>query len=669
LIGGLPLLQTLAMMFSCLPVPFAKNGGFNFADTALGKQLAKLKSFAQRGVDAFRNGLNEFTNRITDGIRDTILTPLDNLTTTPFQRANEFFDKFTGPEGQIRLEAALPNLFGRGGAEISNVRTQLLNTMGAIQQNSDTYKIAGFSIGELINLAEESDSLARAMRDFQQHTDNLSGTGGAGTALEIQRLYGNVVYTGATANIASSNQVSPNLSSSLYPIIELGDLIVIDTQPRVVIDKNFTAAPAGTVSVDTVTDNVKVTTSDVGVLNLANQLISTSGTITLNTNMYISVNGEVRQVNTINSLGDYLTVYNPFYGSATANTLFVETSFNVNTAFATTKTDQEIKVQTSFVCNSVCLDNVITGIGTTFTSDLQANNKIFYDGREYIVVSVTDTTITVDDSLRVTKNYAVYKVTNETPYIGLDEDLVDPDGIVNAFTLPSTISGDSNFLNGFTVRVRKANGTYQSVNAGKPTDAAQALFQQKLMARVKEELNQMKYDLRDDAIRNLSDAQVIARLNNTITRFRNTRDEIKDIIAQDKAVLNAAKSLIKGMIKLFSLSCSKKKKKGGAPTDSDEYLDLILFPNPERQGCDATTSDFIDILDDFDTEYNDPGIDLPTLTANTQVSPITNFDDLNSLNGPFPNQATGAGTGEGAAGVDNQNPDVNVPEDPCAKPC
>ena len=137
---------------------------------------------------------------------------------------------------------------------------------------------------------------------------------------------------------------------------------------------------------DTVTDNVKVTTSDVGVLNLANQLISTSGTITLNTNMYISVNGEVRQVNTINSLGDYLTVYNPFYGSATANTLFVETSFNVNTAFATTKTDQEIKVQTSFVCNSVCLDNVITGIGTTFTSDLQANNKIFYDGREYIVV-------------------------------------------------------------------------------------------------------------------------------------------------------------------------------------------------------------------------------------------------------------------------------------------
>jgi hypothetical protein len=656
-------------MFSCLPVPFAKNGGLNFADTKLGKALSDLAKSAKRGVDAFRNGLNEFVNKITGGIRDSVLGPLDRATGGFFNDVNAFFDKFTGPDGQIRLEAALPNLFGRTGGAISNVRTQLLNTLGSVQQNSNTYKIGGFSIGELVNLTEESDSLARAMRDFQTHTDNLSGTGGAGTALEIQRLYGNVVFTGATANIASSNQVSPNLSATVYPVIELGDLIIIDNQPRIMIDKNFTAAPSGTVSVDTTTDNVKVTTTSVGTLNLANHLIATSGTIKLNTNMYISVNGEVRQVNTINSLGDYLTVYNPFYESAVANTFYVETSFNVNTAYTTTKTDQELKVQTSFVCNSVCLDNVITGVGTTFTSDLQANNKIYYDAKEYIVISVTDTTIVVDDYLRVTKNFAVYKVTDEIPYIGLDEDLVDPDGIVNAFTLPSTITGDPNFMNGFTTRVRRANGIYQTVSAASPTDAAQSLLQDKLMEKVRENLNQMKYDLRDDAIRNLTDAEVISRINNSITRFKNIKNEIKDIIAQDKAVLNAVKSLLKGMIKLFSLACSKKKKKGGEATDSDEYLNLILYPNPERQGCDANTSDFIIVLDDFDDEYNDPGITLPTFSSNTNITPITDFDDRNLVGGTLPNQGTGIGDGEGNVGVDRGDPDVNVPEDPCAKPC
>ena len=208
-------------MFSCLPVPFAKNGGFNFADTALGKVLNDLAAAAKKGKDFFRNGLNEFVNKITGGIRDNLLGPLDRATGGFFNDANAFLDKFTGPEGQVRLEAALPNLFGRTGGSIANARTDLLNALGAVQQKSDTYKIAGFSIGELVNLAEDSDSLARALRDFQTHTDNLSGTGGAGTALEIQRLYGNVVFTGATANIASSNQVSPNLSATLYPVTEL----------------------------------------------------------------------------------------------------------------------------------------------------------------------------------------------------------------------------------------------------------------------------------------------------------------------------------------------------------------------------------------------------------------------------------------------------------------
>jgi len=669
LIGGLPLLQTLAMVFSCVPIPFAKNGGFNFAASKFGKFLSDIKDNIQKGVDGVKDFFSQnFINPIRDGIRDSILSPLDKAVSTPFNKINEELEKLTAND-YAGIEASLPSLFSRTEPSVVTARNRLLDVLGKVNTSADNYKIGPFMLGELITMAQSADSLAKAMREFEQHTDNLSGLGGSGTALELQRLYGNVVYTGATANIASSNQVSPNLSASVYPIVDIGDTVVINSLEKIVIDKNFTAAPAGTVAVDVLTDSSKVTTASVATLNLANCLLDTNGTIKLNKNMYISVNGEVRQVNTINSLGDYLTVYNPFYNSASGQTFFKETSFNVNTAFVTTSTDLEIKVKTSFVCNSVCLDNVITGQGTTFTSQLQANNKILYDAREYIVTSVTDTTITVDDYLRATKNFAVYKVTNETPFVGLDDDLVDPDGIINAFTLPGSITGDPNFMNGVTTRVRRANGVYQTVNASKPTDAAQALFQEQLMERAREILNQMKYDLRDDAIRSLTESQTVTAINDTINRLTTVKDDVRNVIEQDIAVLNQAKNLVKGMVKLFSLSCSKKKRKDSGVNDSDEYLDIILYPNPDRQGCDATTSDFIDILDDFDAEYNDPGFANNPVSANTTVQNFDALDDLNGLTGPFPRQGTGTGEGEGDAGIDNQDPDVNVPEDPCAKPC
>jgi hypothetical protein len=669
LIGGLPLLQTLAMVFSCVPVPFAKNGGFNFAASRFGRFLSSIKNLIQRGIDGVKDFFSQnFINPIRDGIRDSILSPLDRAVSSPFNDINEQLEKLTA-NNYAGLEASLPSLFSRTEPSVVTARNRLLECIGKIGTSADNYKIGPFMLGELVTMAQSSDSLAKAMREFEQHTDNLSGLGGSGTALELERLYGNVVYTGATANIASSNQVSPNLSASVYPIVDIGDTIVIDSLEKIVIDKNFTAAPAGTVSVNVSTDNVKVTSASVSTLNLASCLLDASGTISLNTNMYISVNGEVRQVNTINSLGDYLTVYNPFYNSASGQTFFKETSFNVNTAFATTDTDLEIKVRKSFVCNSICLDNVITGQGTSFTSQLQANNKILYDAREYIVTAVTDTTITVDDYLRATKNFAVYKVTNETPFVGLDDDLVDPDGIINAFTLPGSITGDPNFMDGVTTRVRRANGIYQSVNASKPIDAAQSLFQNQLMERTREILNQMKYDLRDDAIRSLTDSQTVTAINNSVGRILSVKDEIRNIVEQDIAVLNQAKNLVKGMVKLFSLSCSKKKRKDSGENDSDEYLNIILYPNPERQGCAATTSDFIEILDDFDAEYNDPGFVNNPIAANTVIPNFNELNDLDGVTGPFPRQTTGIGEGEGDAGVDNQDPDVNVPEDPCAKPC
>ena len=653
-------------MFSCVPIPFAKNGGFNFADSKFGKFLEKLKKF-KKDIKSFF--AENFTNPLREGYQKNVLDPLNTTFGSPLDNFNDWMDRYT-ENNYAGLQVALPGFFSNTDPSIVTARNSLLNTIGKVQQNSDTYKLGPFSLGELINIANESDSLARTMREMEQHTDNLSGLGGAGVVFEFERLYGNVLVSGATANIASSNQVSPNLSATVYPIVDIGDTVVINSLEKIVINKNFAAAPAGTVSIDVATDNVRVTTASVATLNLANCLLDTNGQIKLNNRMFISVNNEVRQVNTINALGDYLTVYNPFYESATAQTLYKETSFNVNSVFATTSTDLTIKVKSSFVCNSVCLDNVITGNGTSFTTHLQANNKIYYDNKEYFVISVTDTAIVVDDYLRKTGNYPLFKITNETPLLGLDEDLVDPDGIVNAFTLPGTISGDPNFLNGMTVQVRRANGIYQTVNASKPTDAAQSLFQQELLRRARRELDQLKYDLRDDAIRALAPNDLIGKIGITNNRLTAVKQDIKNIVEQDLAVLNQAKNLVKGMIKLFSLSCSKKKRKDVGPNDSDEYLDLILIPNPERQGCDANISDFIEILDDFDSDYNNPGFNNNPITANNDIIRNESLDNLDDIAGPFPRQGTGTvDIGNVGAGVDDQNPDVNIPEDPCAKPC
>jgi hypothetical protein len=660
------------MVFSCVPIPFAKNGGFNFQASKFGQFLSSIKSSIDRGVDAVKDFFSQnFINPIRDGVRDKLLSPLDRDISSPLNDINEFLDKYTA-NNYAGLEASIPELFSKTDSSVVSARNNLLNCLGKVNTNTDNYKVGPFMLGELINMAESSDSLAKAIREYEQHTDNLSGLGGAGSALELQRLYGNVSYSGANVNIASSVVVSPNLSSSRYPIVDIGDTIVVSSEQKIVVDKTFTATSGGAaanVSVDVLTDNVKIITANVATLNLANSLLETSGTLTLNTNMYISVNGEVRQVNTINTLGDYLTVYYPFYNSAVAQTLYKETSFNVNSAFSTTSTNQELKVRKSLVCNSICLDNVITGNGTSFTSDLVANNKILYDSREYIVVSVTDTTIVVDDYVRAANNFAVYKVTNETPFVGLDEDLVDPDGIVNAFTLPGSITGDPTYMDGMVTRVRRANGIYQTVSASKPTDAAQALFQDELMRRTREILNQMRYDLRNDAVRSLSNADTVLAITNITNQLTNARDDVRNIVEQDIAVLNQAKNLVKGMVKLFSLSCSKKKRKDTGANDSDEYLDIILYPNPQRQGCNATTSDFIVILDDFDQEYNDPGFNNNDVTANTTIPNFGELDELDGVDGPFPRQTTGTGTGEADTGVDNNDPDVNVPEDPCAKPC
>lgn len=664
-------------MFTGKPIPFAKLGGM-FANTKLGKFLSDIKKDVVTKADSVKqffatNFINPLLNKLNS--ENFISSPLNDLNQElEFLTANNY----TG------MQAALPLLFSNTTPSVVTARNELLSRLGQVKDinTSSNYKLGPFTIGELSSMADEADSLARALQEMEEHTNNLSGLGGAQVKFRLERITGNLTLQNTSVHIVSTNVVYANLSQSTYPVVNIGDTIVVDTEERVVIDKKFTPTFDGTVSIDTSANSYKVTTTSLATLNLASCNLSVNGGIgvietgnlVLGKGMFVSINSEVRQVNTINALGDYLTVYAPFDNSVTGALLLKETSFNVNTAFTFTN-ERLIAVKTSFVANSLCLDNVITGQGTTFTSQLQPNNKIIYDTKEYIVKSVTNTTIEVDDDwLRYTVNFPIFKVVEEIPFLDLTEDLVDPDGILTAFTLPGQIMGDENVLVGLTTRVRRANGTYQSVSASKPTDAAQALFQQALMRRTKEILTQMKYELRNDAIRTLTSTQLVQRINETETRIRTIKNDIKDVIEQDIAVLNQVKSIVKGMIKLFSMSCSKKKRKdgGGNATDSDDYLDLILQPNPDRQGCDATASDFIDILDDFDKEYNDPNLTTPNIPdIDTDIPSANNlFDGLDSISGPFPRQDGNPAGGDVIGGdIDDQNPDVVIPEDPCAKPC
>jgi len=122
-------------------------------------------------------------------------------------------------------------------------------------------------------------------------------------------------------------------------------------------------------------------------------------------------------------------------------------------------------------------------------------------------------------------------------------------------------------------------------------------------------------------------------------------------------------------MKLFSVSCGKKKKKDNN-YESDEYLELILAPNPIRQGCLATNSDFINILDEADAEHNDPN--LPTYDINIPdygdaasevLQPEDEFLDV------YPTEPEDQASIAGDVVIDNNDPTVPPEENPCAQPC
>lgn len=655
-------------MFSCVPIPFVKQGGIDFSQTAFGKFISRIKNSFDKAADAVSKFFKDnFRNPLQDKIKnfkETKLDPLDKDIASPFESLNNEIDEFVADD-YVGLHILFGDLAGSGNGSIQATFNALEASLGKAQNFSDNYKIGPFTLGQLVTTAE-SASLQAGLNQFKDHTDALSGVSST-MAYDLITLYGNVISTGATVNIASSNVVLPNLRATAYPRVDYGDTITIDSQQRTVTEKTFAAHASGTVSVDISTNNVKVITADTGTLNLVNCLLSTSGTLNLNTSMFITVNNTIRRIQTINAAGDYLLVDVPFRSSTTGVQLYKETSFVVNTAFTTTKTDQTIYVRSSFVCNTECLDNVITGNGTSWTSQLEVGDKIIYDTKEFIIQNLTDTTIMVDDPLRLTKNFAVYKVNNEIEITQFGED-VDPDEIINAFVMVETMTGDPNFMKGMKSRVRLANGKYTSVATEAPLDAAQALFRQDLLEEAKYAIKEMKYELNNAAIRGLSNTQIITQTQGVINRYTNIKNEFEAVVARDKQIIKNVKNFVKALGKLFSLACGKKKRNKG-DSSSDDYLDVIVVPNPVEDGCDATRGTFGDVLDEFDQEFNNDNYGPVSTNANTTIAATNAFDGQDTILGPLPSQTQGTDVVDGNIGIDSGDPDVNVPEDPCAKPC
>ena len=628
-------------------------GQLKFPPAVLKDLIEKIKKNIERGKQ-FMNGLRDDFNNAIRGALQGATDAIKKMTDNNFQG----------------LKDSLPDLFAKTGA-VATARENLLGYLGKAQDAASS-TFLGMPISQWATLG---NTLYDATQSFTNHTNELSGVQSEDKVLTLQTLYGNVVISGATINIASTNVASANLSKSVYPVKNVGTTIVVNSEEKLIIGKTYTSTGAGTVSIDILTNNTKVTTASVGTLNLASIALASGSTLKIVPGMYINVNSEIKQVNTINSLGDFLTVTQPFRNSNTGATLYKETGFIVNTAFSATATDMTISVKSAAVGNTLCLDNVITGNGTTFTSSLVADNKIYYAGQEYFVISVTDTRIVVDDPLAFTSDEIIYKVTAETPVMRVIESN-SPGDILAAFEGLDqlTTSMGSNLTEGMTTRYMKSDGTYSTIDCATPVHVTQSLQNGPAYVNaITRTLQGLLDDLQNDAIRQLSDSELVSLLNQKTNEINEVKNKLLDSVKQDLAAINAVKGLLAGLLKLFQAACSKKKK-GDDPENpdnsSDDYLKLILKVDPVRQGCAATESDFIDILDTADAEfkgytYTTPNVAVPTITATTQGEEFDDADYTYDLQ-----QQQNAG-GNGDVSIDG-NPDSLLPAktvDPCTQPC
>jgi hypothetical protein len=231
----------------------------------------------------------------------------------------------------------------------------------------------------------------------------------------------------------------------------------------------------------------------------------------------------------------------------------------------------------------------------------------------------------------------------------------------------------SDLTDGMTTRYMTSDGTYSTIDCATPVHVTQSLTKPEYVNAVTRTIQGLLDDLNNDAIRALSDSELVAYLNQQTNEINAVKNKLMDSINQDLAAINAVKGMLAGLLKLFQASCSKKKK-GDDPENpdntSDDYLKLILKVDPLTQGCSATESDFIDTLDTADAEfkgytYTTPNVAVPTIAAST---PPDQFDDADYTYGLQQQQNAG---GDGDVSIDN-SPDSLLPAktvDPCTQPC
>lgn len=656
-------MQTLAITFTGSPIPFAKTG--SFPPKAIQDIIQSVKDAIKAGKSALNAIKQEFANTVANGT---------STMTQALESAEIPLNELT-KNGWAGLQKAMPDLFTRTGA-VANARTALLDRLGSVTQyaNDPQNRIGGMTIAQW---SVAGNTLYDSMQSFKNHVNNLQGINVDDKLLVGEEIYGNIALSG-TINIASTNTATANLSKTSYPAINVGSTIAVNSKLYVVTGRTYTLhTGGGTVSVTA--NDVYVNTASLTTLNLANIVLATGSTLKVTPGMYINVNNEIKQVNTINARGDYLTVTRPFRNANASASLYKETGFTVNTNFTSTNTDILVYRYTAFTSNSVCLDNVITGNGTSFSSVLSANDKIYYDDLEYFVVAVTNTTITVDAPLRGKENMVVYKVVDEQ-YTQQMSETYDPEDIIDDFSLmrelfdgmPANPDG-SPWISDLSTKYRASNGQYMTASAYNPTDVTGSLENGRpYMAAVKKTVQGLIDDLQNDAIRYMSDNELTTYLENKLQEVEDLRATLNDSVQKDLAAINAVKGLIKGLLKFWKHSCGRKNLKTGEEAiEDDEFLESVLLPNPMRQGCDATKSDLIDILNDFsdalDTPENEPApVEAPIPPDATDPALFNLIPDaVFVLETPK--------TPQNAADIVIDNvPDPSLPpvlEDPCVQPC
>jgi hypothetical protein len=636
LIGGIPLLQTLSITFTGAPIPFGK---INFPPKSLQDLIKSIKENIQNGKNW------------TNALKDKFFNPQQN----GLDAAGEQLRKWTDNNFQGFRES-LPALFQNNNSAVSAARTKLMNLIGSTQTAS-RQKFLGLSIGELGVLGT---TLSESYLAFKNHTDSISGVAPEDRTFSTQPIYGNVVFSNATVNIAS-NIISPNLSNLVYPTVNVGDVVTIGWAERSVIGKLYATVPVGTVSVLS-SNTINISTDSINTLNLAN--------LNLTAGMHVRVNGEFKVIQTVNALGDFITVRSGFRNPCSDEVFAKEYAIVTNTAFPVTlavQSDLQINVKSELIANSLCLDTFITGVGTDFTKVLVPNNKIIYDNKEFYVKSVEPTRIEVDAPLRLLNNQPIKLVLNETALVRFSE-MMTPDEILSTFDGldQMTAAMGGNLTSDFYTSYIGFNGQPRRVDARYPTDVTRSLNQTRLMNNVSELLNDLADDLQDDAIRSFTDSQLSAYLEEKTNLVQGTINEINTIIQDDIAAFNAVKGLLSGLLKLFNVSCSKKKSSDGNTT-SDDYLGLILAPDPKTQGCSATESDFISILDDIDREFKDPELpDRPFEPVEDEFR--GEFENIDDKAPDFAEEEERNPGDDGDIGV-GDDPNIDPYDDPCKKPC